>query len=72
MGANFLFSSFPAHYDSEKTNKLIISGVPVYAVNRNNVILVVSQSIYHAHTSHPAYPHYHTWGFSTLISHNIT
>lgn len=50
MGANFLFSSFPAHYDSEKTNKLIIFGVPVNAVNKNNVI-PVAESIYQTHTS---------------------
>ena len=50
MGANFLFSSFPAHYDSEKTNKLIIFGVPVNAVNKNNVI-PVAESIYQTLTS---------------------
>ena len=50
MGANFLFSSFPAHYDSEKTNKLIIFGVPVNAVNKNNVI-PIAQSIYQPRTS---------------------
>ena len=50
MGANFLFSSFPAHYDSEKTNKLIIFGVPVNTVNKNNVI-PVAESIYQTHTS---------------------
>ena len=46
MGANFLFSSFPAHYDSEKTNKLIIARVPVNAVNKNNVIPVAMQKFY--------------------------
>ena len=50
MGANFLFSSFPAHYDSEKTNKLIIARVPVNAVNKNNVI-PVAESIYQTRTS---------------------
>ena len=59
MGANFLYSSFPAHYDSEKANKLIIFGVPVNAVNKNNVI-PVAQSIYQTHQFNTACLHYHT------------